>query len=86
MTFKIITIGFIIITAILSIKYKTIYEVKIGNETLGYITNKTDFESAINTQILDKKDQNIDNVSLDEELQYEFKLIKRSFDFDRRIS
>ncbi len=81
-TFKIMTIGFIIIIAILSIKYKTVYEVRIGNETLGYVKSKEQFVAEVNNKIINKTGNNIDNVSLDEELQYEFKLIKRSIELN----
>ena len=60
---KIMILGFILITAIMMIKYKTVYEVKIGNETVGYISNKKEFAKIINEQIINKEGENVDTVS-----------------------
>ena len=49
---KIMILGFILIIAILIIKYKPVYEVKENGETLGYIQNKNVFDGLINGQII----------------------------------
>ncbi len=76
--FRIMILGFILIIAMLTLKYKPVYEVKIGNEIMGYISNLSEFKSMIEEQIMNRKDNNIDNVSLQEEPQYELKLVVRS--------
>lgn len=75
---KIMILGFILIIAMLIIKYKPVYEVKIESETVGYISDKKEFAKMIEEQILNKQGENIDNVSLKEEPEYEQRLIIRS--------
>ena len=82
MLFRIMILGFILIIAMLTIKYKPVYEVKVGDETLGYISRIEDFEEEIENQIINKQGENIDNVSLKEEPQYELKLVIRSKETD----
>lgn len=60
------------------IRYKPVYEVKIGEEIVGYINNKKDFESRIEEEILLQEGKNIENVSLNETPNYEGKLLRRS--------
>ena len=75
---KIMILGFILIIAILMIKYKPVYEVKENGKTLGYIQNKNVFEGLINGQIINKELKNVDNISLLSEPQYEMVLIQRN--------
>jgi len=76
--FKIVILGFILIIAMLMIKYKPVYEVTIGSETIGYIRNKKQFAQKIEEQIINKEGKNIDYVLLSEEPKYEQRLIIRS--------
>ena len=75
---KIMILGFILIIAILGIKYKPVYEVKSANNVLGYIKNKNAFKTLINEQIINKEVKNVDNISLLSEPQFEMKLIQRT--------
>ncbi len=75
---KIMILGFILIIAILGIKYKPVYEVKIAGESLGYIQNETVFKALINEQIINKEVKNVDNISFASEPQYEMKLVQRA--------
>ena len=75
---KIMILGLILITAMIMIKYKPVYEVKIESETIGYISNKKEFAKMINEQIINIKENNIDTVSLNQEPEYEQKLVIRS--------
>ena len=75
---KIMIIGFILIIAIIGIKYKPVYEVKIANKTLGYVQDKNAFKTQINAQIINQEIENVDNISLKKEPQYEMKLIQRN--------
>ena len=52
-------LGFILVIAMLIIKYKPIYEVKIAGETLGYVEDIYKFEKKIADKILNKKDKNM---------------------------
>ena len=75
---KIMILGFILIIAILGIKYKPVYEVKIAGTSLGYIQNEIAFKALIDGQIINKEVKNVDNISLAKEPQYEMKLVQRT--------
>lgn len=77
---KIMILGFILIIAMLIIKYKPVYEVKIEGETIGYVSSKSKLSEMIEEQIINKQGENIDTVSLKQEPKYEQKLIIRSKD------
>ena len=76
---KIMILGFILIIAIIIIKYKPVYEVKVNNETLGYVENKNILNNMINENILNVEGQNIESVALKEEPKYEAKLIDMAY-------
>ena len=78
--FRIMILGFIFIIAMLIIKYKPVYEVTIAGEKLGYISKVSSFEEKIENEIINKQGENIDNISLEEEPQYELKLLARNTD------
>ena len=61
--FRIMILGFILITTILIIKYKPVYEVTISNNNVGYITEISNFKQEIQEKILNKQEKNIDNIS-----------------------
>lgn len=69
---------FVLITAIVIIKYKPVYEVKIGEEVVGYINNEDEFKSRIEEEILNQEGKNIEYISLNDTPQYEKKLLKRN--------
>ena len=73
-------LGFILIIAILGIKYKPVYEVKDANQILGYIQDINAFKQLIDEQIINKEVKNVDNISLASEPQYEMKLVQRTQD------
>ena len=75
---KIMILGFILIIAIIEIKYKPVYEVKIADQTLGYVQNEIAFKALINEQIINKEVKNVDNISFSKEPQYEMKLLQRT--------
>ena len=77
---KIMILGFILIIAIIIIKYKPVYEVKLNNETLGYVKNQKTLNNMINENILNIEGENIESVELKEEPKYEAKLIVRTQD------
>lgn len=67
-------LGFILIIAIIKLKYKPVYEVKVSGTTLGYVENKQEFQEQIKQEILNQEGENIDNITLSEEPEYELKL------------
>lgn len=78
---KVITIiisGFLLILAMIFIKYKPVYEVTVAGEKLGYIENLNQFKSSIEDEIIHQEGRNIANVSLIEEPTYEIKLLTRT--------
>ena len=75
-----IAFGFII--AIILIKYKPMYKVIISGEELGYINNKEDMDMIINENFMESETKNIDEIILDEEPEYELKLVNRTENTD----
>lgn len=77
--FSITTIAFGFIIAIILIKYKPVYEVKISGEEVGYIQNKNALEESIKESILNSNtNKNIDSITITENPEYELKLINRT--------
>ena len=71
-------LGFILIIAILIIKYKPVYKVTNAGKEIGYVQNKNAFKALINEQIINKEVKNVDNISLLNEPQYEMILVQRT--------
>lgn len=78
--FNITVIAFGLIIAIILIKYKPIYKVKISGEELGYIQNKDAFVENVKESILENNDKNIDTIDLKENPEYELKLVDRTLE------
>lgn len=82
---KVITViifGFLLILAILFIKYKPVYEVTVAGEQLGYIGNINDFQTLIEEEIINQQEKYIANISLIEQPTYQFKLLNRKNKLD----
>lgn len=75
---KIILVAFIIVFAIILLKYKPSFKVTISGEEVGYITNKKEFEKIINKEILNPDEENIAFVDISEMPKYEFLFIKNT--------
>lgn len=75
-----LAVGFII--AIVLIKYKPMYEVKISGEEIGYIKNKKALNEEIEDNIENYQSQNIDKVELTETPEYELKLVEKTKESD----
>ena len=71
-----ISIGFII--AIILIKYKPMYEVKIQGTTIGYVENKKTISETIKNNIENLNKINIENIELTQNPEYELKLVEKS--------
>ena len=68
---------FVLIIAIINIKYKPVYEVKIGGETVGYIFDETSFKNRIQEEIINQEGKNIEYVSLNVVPEYVKELVAR---------
>lgn len=75
-----LAVGFII--AIVLIKYKPMYEVKISGEEIGYIKNKKALNEAIENNIENYQSKNIDKIELTENPEYELKLVEKTKESD----
>lgn len=73
-----IAIGFII--AIILIKYKPMYEVKIEGTTIGYVENKKSLNEKIQENVENYSKENIESAELTAKPEYEFKLMNKSQD------
>lgn len=71
-----IALGFII--AIVLIKYKPMYEVKISGEKIGYIKNKEGLLETIKENIINYSTKNVENVEITENPEYELKLVEKT--------
>ena len=75
---SIIAIAFILISAIVLMKYKPSYKVTILGEEVGYITNKKEFEKLVDKEILNPDEINVAFVDIEEMPKYNFLLIENS--------
>lgn len=74
--------GFLLILAMIFIKYKPVYEVTVAGEKIGYISKINEFKNLIEEEIINQNGEYIENVSLINEPKYEFKLLKRNGDLN----
>ena len=80
--FNIALLAFGFIIAIILIKYKPMYEVKISGEEVGYIENKNALNEIIKNDIENYDGKNIDKVELTENPEYELKLVEKTKEND----
>ena len=78
----IVIAGFLLILAIIFIKYKPVYEVTIAGEKLGYIAKIDEFKNLIEKNIINQEGEYIANISLIQEPEYKLKLLKRANNLD----
>ncbi len=74
----IIISGFLLILAMIFIKYKPVYEITVAGEKLGYIKNLKEFKKEVEEQIINQQEKYIANVSFIEEPTYKMKLLSRA--------
>ena len=72
-------IAFGLIFAIILIKYKPIYQVKVSGKKLGYIQNKEAFEESLKENAI-AEGKNVDHVEIKSNPEYELKLVDRAVD------
>lgn len=71
-------IAFGLIIVIVLMKYKPMYEVKISDNTLGYVENIKEFEETIEDELININGTNANFVTLNEQPEYELKLVSRN--------
>lgn len=71
-------IGFGLIIIIVLMKYKPVYEVKLSDNSLGYIDNIEEFEETIEEELISINGINANFVTLNEQPEYEFKLVSKN--------
>ena len=76
--FNITLIAFGFIIAIVLIKYKPMYEVKISGEEVGYTENKKALNELITSNIENYESKNVEKVELSETPEYELKLVEKT--------
>lgn len=76
--FNIALLAFGFIIAIVLIKYKPMYEVKISGKEVGYIENMEALSEIIEENIGNYTSKNVDKVELTSNPEYELKLVERS--------
>ena len=76
--FNITIIALGIIIAIILIKYRPMYKVSISGEELGYVEDKQALEETLKEEITESSDKTIEDISLNEQPEYELKLVSRT--------
>lgn len=75
---KIIFLGLLIVLAMVMIKYKPMYAIKIGDEEIGYVQEEQIIDQYINSSL--GQEENIAFVNLKEPIEYTLQLVSRSED------
>ena len=70
-------LGLGLIIAIILFKYKPTYVVSLCGEQIGYVSNATELQNRIQSEIIDMDGENIDFVTLDNMPKYELKLVEK---------
>ncbi len=70
--------GLLIITGIICIKYRPLYKITINGQTIGYVTNKDNFENRINDYINTQEEPSIAFKTLDVAKAYNLELVERA--------
>lgn len=74
----VVVIAFGFTFGMMVVKYKPVYAVTIGDEKVGYIENKEEFEKEIEDKIINYTSKNVDSVEIKETPTYELKLVDRN--------
>lgn len=72
-----IILAAILISMMISIKFKPAYAVTINNELIGYVNNKEEFQEKINKEVLTSDDEKVAFVSLDN-VEYSLQYVNKS--------
>ncbi len=80
--FNIVIIALDFIITIVLIKYKPMYKVNIAGEEIGYVENTQELEEKVVSKIENNNNKNIDNITFNEQPEYELKLVDRTENTD----
>ena len=80
--FNITLLAFGFIIAIVLIKYKPMYEVKLSGEEIGYIEDKKALSELITNNVENYQSKNIEKVELSATPEYELKLVEKTKESD----
>ncbi len=75
--FKVITIAIILIVSIILIKFKPAFAVKLGDEEIGYVENRVEFQKEVESKIINLKEENVAFVTIDN-VSYSFEFVDRN--------
>lgn len=70
-------VAFIIILAIMLIKYKPVYKVTISGQEIGYISDKNEFKKLVDKEIINPEETNVAYVDIEEMPKYELRLVDK---------
>lgn len=73
---KIIFLGLLIVIAIIMIKYRPMYSIKIGDEKIGYVQEKQIIDNYINSIL--EKEKNVAFIDIKEPIEYTLQLVNRN--------
>lgn len=80
--FNVTLIAFGFIIAIVLIKYKPMYEVKLSGEEVGYVKSKKVLSELITNNVENYENKNIEKVELSATPEYELKLVEKTKESD----
>ena len=72
-----VVVAFGFISGMLVMKYKPVYAVTIGTESVGYVENKEEFEKEIEDNIINYNAKNVDSVEMKDTPTYELKFVNK---------
>lgn len=75
-----LAVGSITILSLMFMKYKFVYDVKINNEDVGYITSKISLEKRIDDYLVNGDSDNVGYVISNSRLKYELVLVEKDFE------
>ena len=71
-------IAFGFVSGMLCAKYKPVYAVTLGNENVGYIENKEEFEQKVEDLVVNYSSKNVDSVELNSTPSFELKFVDKN--------
>lgn len=77
---RIASIAFLIIVAVISIKYKVQYQVSLNHKVIGYVDSQNNIEELVNEKLASDKDKNIAFVDWKSVPALQLKLVNKNID------
>ena len=79
---KIASVAFIIVVAVILIKYTPKYEVSINGEKIGYVESQSDIDKYIDEKVAEQEGKNIAFVELKTVPTFKLELVDRNIEKD----